>query len=74
VLAGHRKNFSFNCNFGTFVYETKIKDLLIVCLLSVVGVWEEEFSKFADFDYELKILKGNTAKKFETLKTMSDQR
>lgn len=50
------------------MFETgKIKKLLIVCPLSICGVWEEEFSKFADFDYNLKILKGSLEKKIETL-------
>ena len=45
----------------------KIKKLLIVCPLSICGVWEEEFSKFADFEYNLKVLKGSLEKKIETL-------
>ncbi len=45
----------------------KIKKLLIVCPLSIVGVWKEEFEKFADFDYELSVLKGSTEKKAELL-------
>ena len=50
------------------MFETgKIKKLLIVCPLSICGVWEEEFSKFADFDYNLRILKGSLEKKIETL-------
>lgn len=50
------------------MFETgKIKKLLIVCPLSICGVWKEEFSKFADFDYNLKILKGSLEKKIETL-------
>lgn len=32
------------------LYRTeKIRKLLIVCPLSICGVWQEEFSKFADF-------------------------
>lgn len=41
-----------------------------MCPLSICGVWEEEFEKFADFEYELAILKGNTAKKTELLQKM----
>ncbi|MFR1509249.1 MAG: DEAD/DEAH box helicase [Acutalibacteraceae bacterium] len=55
---------------GALAKESKIRKLLIVCPLSICGVWEEEFSKFADFDYELSILKGNTAKKTELLQKM----
>ena len=52
---------------GALFGKEKVKKLLIVCPLSICGVWEEEFSKFADFDYNLKILKGSLEKKIETL-------
>lgn len=55
---------------GALAKESKIRKLLIVCPLSICGVWEEEFEKFADFDYKLVILKGNTAKKTELLQKM----
>lgn len=55
---------------GALAKESKIRKLLIVCPLSICGAWEEEFSKFADFEYELSILKGNTAKKTELLQKM----
>ena len=48
----------------------KIKKLLVVCPLSIVGVWSDEFRKFADFDYELSVLKGSTSKKDELLEKM----
>ena len=41
-----------------------------MCPLSICGVWKEEFEKFADFEYELAILKGNAAKKTELLQKM----
>ena len=41
-----------------------------MCPLSICGVWEKEFSKFADFDYELSVLKGSTVKKSEQLQKM----
>ena len=52
---------------GTLFNERRITNLLIVCPLSICGVWEEEFSKFADFEYNLKVLKGSLEKKTETL-------
>lgn len=55
---------------GTLFETGKIKKLLIVCPLSICGVWEEEFSKFADFDYDLKVLKGSLEKKTETLSSL----
>lgn len=58
---------------GTLFETGKIKKLLIVCPLSICGVWEEEFSKFADFDYDLKILKGKLEKKSEILFSLNGQ-
>lgn len=52
---------------GELFNERRIRNLLIVCPLSICGVWEEEFSKFADFEYNLKVLKGSLEKKAETL-------
>lgn len=52
---------------GALFNERRIRNLLIVCPLSICGVWEEEFSKFADFEYKLKVLKGSLDKKSETL-------
>lgn len=41
--------------------------VLVVAPLSILGVREEEFSKFADFPYSLTVLKGTSAKKKEQL-------
>lgn len=46
----------------------KIKRLLILAPKSIVAVWEDEFSKFADFPYSLSVLTGTSAKKAEQLK------
>ncbi len=46
-----------------------VNRVLIVCPLSIVSVWEEEFSKFAAFPYQLTILKGTAAKKKQQLAT-----
>ena len=48
----------------------KIKHLLILAPKSIVTVWEEEFSKFADFPYSLSILQGSSQKKAEILKSI----
>ena len=45
--------------------------MLVVCPKSIVGVWEEEFAKFADYDYRLAVLEGDTAKKADTLRHMA---
>ena len=67
---GCGKSLSAIAITGALYNVRKIKRALIVCPLSIVGVWQEEFEKFADFDYELAILKGNVAKKTELLQKM----
>lgn len=39
--------------------------------LSILGVWEEEFQKFAAFPYVLAVLSGSSAKKLDTLRHMN---
>lgn len=67
---GCGKSLSAIAVAGALYNVKKIKKVLIVCPLSIVGVWKEEFEKFADFDYELAFLKGNVAKKTELLQKM----
>ena len=43
----------------------------VVAPLSILGVWEEEFRKFADFPYALAVLSGTGAKKLDTLRHMN---
>lgn len=45
-----------------------INRLLIVCPLSIVGVWLDEFQKFADFPYSLIVLEGSGEKKKKQLR------
>jgi SNF2 family DNA or RNA helicase len=45
-----------------------IKKMLVVCPKSIVSVWKQEFNKFADFGYTLKILEGTAAYKSKALK------
>lgn len=45
--------------------------MLVVAPLSILGVWEEEFQKFADFPYALAVLSGSGAKKQDTLRHMT---
>ncbi|MGN1043551.1 MAG: DEAD/DEAH box helicase [Acutalibacteraceae bacterium] len=56
---------------GALYQAEKIRKLLIVCPLSICGVWEEEFSKFAGFDYDLKILRGTADSKTMMLNLMN---
>jgi len=52
---------------GRMYQRGKIKRVLVVAPLSILGVWEEEFEQFADFPYTLTVLKGTAAKKKEQL-------
>ncbi len=45
--------------------------MLVVAPLSILGVWEEEFQKFAAFPYALAVLSGSSAKKLDTLRHMT---
>ena len=49
----------------------KVNRVLVVAPLSILGVWKEEFEKFADFPYSLTILSGTVAKKKEQLKNLT---
>lgn len=51
----------------------KIKRLLILAPKSIVTVWEDEFSKFADFPYSLSVLQGSSVKKIQTLKSIPNK-
>lgn len=55
---------------GELYLQKEINKLLIVAPLSITRVWEEEFNKFADFEYQLKVLEGTTNKKVETLRNL----
>ena len=57
---------------GALYLMDKINRVLIVAPLSIVGVWDEEFQKFADFDYHLSVLTGTGTKKADTLQHMTD--
>lgn len=48
----------------------KVRKILVVAPLSILGVWEEEFSKFAAFPYTLTVLKGPSSKKAEMLRAV----
>ena len=55
---------------GHLYLKNEINKLLIVAPLSITKVWEEEFAKFADFDYQIKVLEGNSSKKAEMLRNL----
>lgn len=56
---------------GALANAGRIRRVLVVAPLSIVGVWEEEFQKFADFPYCLVVLSGNGSRKRDTLRHMA---
>lgn len=50
-----------------------IKQVLVVAPLSILGVWLEEFEKFADFPFTVTILKGSSARKRAALQNMGEE-
>ncbi|MDY6335044.1 MAG: DEAD/DEAH box helicase [Lachnospiraceae bacterium] len=50
----------------------RIRRVLVVCPLSITGVWEEEFHKFANFPVQLVVLNGTAAKKRQQLSSLQD--
>ena len=49
----------------------RVQRLLVVAPLSILGVWQDEFQKFAAFDYALAVLEGVTARKVDTVRHMN---
>jgi SNF2 family DNA or RNA helicase len=58
---------------GALYLGGKIRRVLVVAPLSIVGVWQEEFAKFAAFDYTLAILDGTLVKKADTLRHLAGE-
>ena len=55
---------------GRLFLDQKIERMLVVAPLSILGVWQDEFRKFADFEYSLTVLNGSESKKIEKLRQM----
>lgn len=54
---------------GALYRAGRIRRVLVVAPLSIVGVWDEEFAKFAAFEYSLAVLNGSGTKKAEMLQS-----
>ena len=48
----------------------RIDRVLIVCPLSIMGVWEDELERYADYPYSITVLKGTMHKKRELLSSL----
>ncbi|MBQ1491008.1 MAG: DEAD/DEAH box helicase family protein, partial [Blautia sp.] len=53
---------------GALYQADKIQRVLVVAPLSLLGNWEDEFTRFSDFPVAATVLKGTMEKKRETLK------
>jgi SNF2 family DNA or RNA helicase len=53
---------------GRLFLDQRIERMLIVAPLSILGVWQEEFRKFADYPYSLAVLNGSGSRKSENLR------
>ena len=57
---------------GDKYLKSKIEKVLVICPTSIINVWEEEFKKFADYDYSLESIVGSTmSKRKEKLKLLN---
>ena len=56
---------------GRLWLDHKIERMLIVAPLSILGVWRDEFQKFANIPYSLAVLDGIGSKKAEDLRQLS---
>jgi SNF2 family DNA or RNA helicase len=52
---------------GALLQQGKIHKMLVVSPKSIMNVWEDEFFKFADFDYQLTVPEGDTQRKAQTI-------
>ncbi|MCL2194339.1 MAG: DEAD/DEAH box helicase [Oscillospiraceae bacterium] len=56
---------------GALAQAGKVQRVLIVAPLSILGVWQDEFAKFAAFDYTLQVLTGSSTQKAKTLRGLN---
>lgn len=56
---------------GALYLSGRIHRVLVVAPLSILGVWEDEFARFADFPHSLTVLTGSGAKKADTLRQLT---
>jgi SNF2 family DNA or RNA helicase len=70
-LNGTGKTLTSIAIAGSLWNAGRIRRLLIVAPLSILGVWQDEFQKFAAFDYALAMLEGTTARKIDTIRHMN---
>lgn len=56
---------------GDLYKQQKIEKALIICPSSIISVWQEEFNKFADYEYNIESIIGTTmSKRKDKLKSL----
>lgn len=68
---GTGKSLSAIAVMGRLWLSHKITRALVVAPLSILGVWTDELSKFADFEYTATVLTGTKEKKIRQLEEVS---
>jgi SNF2 family DNA or RNA helicase len=68
---GTGKTLTYIAVIGALYQRGLIGRVLIVAPLSILGVWKEEFEKFAAFAFNIAVLEGTSAKKTETLSSLN---
>ena len=56
---------------GCLRQEKCVQRLLVVASLSILGVLEDEFRKFAEYDYSLAVLEGTGTRKTDIIRHMT---
>ena len=69
---GTGKSFVSVAIAGWLYQHHKIKRLLVVCPLSITGVWLDEFNKYAGFPFSLVVLAGTLPKKRKQLTELEE--
>jgi len=69
---GTGKTISSIAITGYMHQHKRVSRVLVVAPLSILGVWKEEFEKFADFPYSLTVIAGSADKKKELLTNLPE--
>jgi len=57
---------------GSLLLNSKIERALVICPTSIISVWQKEFNKFADYNFNIEVIvEKNMLKRKTKLKTLS---
>ena len=71
---GTGKTMTSIATTGALYQFGRIKRVLVTAPLSILGVWEQEFTQFADFPHTVTVLKGSSKEKAETLRNLKNDK